>query len=166
MYFLKHTDQILADRSVHVQAAEVPFLVTSVVHDGVKEDIQVVDASIPVDHPLDRGRRLVRDDQIDPAALLLQIHHGVFQLLIRRKRRGRLCFIRFGRQTASERKDRLALDGIKLAAVQTIDIVGYLPCGSLVIRHFFKLFQTLKVFVRSFDEQDVKFLFAELFQIF
>ena len=69
MNILKDTDQLIAELSVHMQTAEIPLLKQRVVHNGIEENVEIVDRSVTVDHPLDGGGRLMGDDDVGDAAL-------------------------------------------------------------------------------------------------
>ena len=109
---LKHADQVIADLSVLMQTAEVPLAVQRIVHDGVEENIEIVDRSVAVDHPLDGRGRFMGDDDIESVALFLDIDDGVFQLFITRQGGRGFRLIHFGWQTSAQCKDLIALDQI------------------------------------------------------
>ena len=66
-------DELLAQRSVLMETAEVPLAVAGVAEHCVEEHVQVVDRGAPVDQTLDGRGRFMRDDQIDPSVMLLKI---------------------------------------------------------------------------------------------
>ena len=148
-----------------MQTSEIPLAVAGVVHDRVEEDVQVVDIGVAVDQSLDGRGRFMRDDQVEPPVLFFDIDDGVFKLLVRRHGRRALSLVRLGRQTAAEGEDGLVLDGVQLAAVQTVDVVGDLLRRAAVERDFLIAFEQLEILVSALDKEDIELLLFELFQV-
>ena len=149
-----------------MKTAEEPFPVSCVVHDGVEEDIQIVDGGAAIDELFYRSRSLMGDDDVYISVAVLQILYGACEVVVV-GHRGSLFFalVFKGRQTSAEREDPAPVYDVNVAASETVDVLGDLVRLAAAVIDLLVLFYHVEVLVSAFDKEDVVLLLCKLFEI-